>query len=521
MAEITHSTPVSQDLFVQRDRGKPRACVQWKRDFAYEFGIAVVLMAIVYGGQRAGINVAPALFPFAVLAWIKKRPLWQARIGILILCGGSDVMAYVYCALLMLQAVIVTNQRRHTFRITKFTLPLWLFISLALSSWMINQIEEVNLLALPLWALSFLSPLGVFFYFRKWPLSEANLHRFTVFLASVGILQCIASYIDYIGGVGFGAIWAFAETPDGVKGTFKSATDFGYFLLEIFVWCYAIISTHKFLAKNTVIALIAGVITLLFIYTADAKTILGSFVIGILTVIFLFYRWRLRDRATKIIVLFILGALILGPMAVQYIMKSFDLVYVHYLEGEKNNKIQFMERAIDPSNRSMAHWLIGYGPGTCGSRSANARAYDILYKDKSSDANKIKEIFPAHSSKCTRRFLADLYDWHYAETASGRSALLGNPFNSWTAIWFELGILGFFMWSSVFIKILTLSRSMYQIGDNPHRQIALITGINVVAVSVAGLITQQIESPMAMFFLWFFAAHAVGYYQYNEKSSGQ
>jgi hypothetical protein len=488
---------------------KRGAYVQLKRSFLREFLLAILLIGFIYLGKRTGINVAPALLPFSIWVWIKKRPLWQARIGTLVFCAGSDVITCIYCFLIVAEAGLDAARAGYIGKVSKFTLPLWIFIALAVVSWIVNQIEEINLLALPLWMLSFLSPLGVFFYFRKHPLTEMAFCRFLIFLVCVAILQCIVAYVDYIGKVGFAAIWSHAVTPDAVIGTFRTTSNFSLYLLEVVAWCYAFIITNKSYSKLAVTTVALGLIMMIFIYTADAKTYLGAFLIGFLTVLFFNYSWQFRDRATKVVVAIIMGMLILGPMVAHYAIERFNLVYVDYFIGSKNNKIQFMERAMDPTNRNIVYWLIGFGPGTCGSRAANMRAYDILYKDSKSEANIYKKFLATYSSQCTKKFLANLYDWHYAETASGRSALLGNPFNSWTAIWFELGVIGILGWGWMFVKLLITSHKIYRSSSGLRKQIAAVTGFNIIAVTIAGLITQTIENPMAMMFLWFFAAHAV------------
>ncbi len=471
---------------------------------------ACALVLLVYFLRKLDGDTGMLAIPLGAAAWYYRQPFWQARIIIFVLCGSSSIGAALYCAsLMMLMALQALSSKSANLNISRQDIMLVLFVGLAIISWALNQFVSINIVALPLWSLSFLVPLGVYFYFRRWPLSAIQLSHFMVFMIAVAFAQCFVAWIDYIKGIGFQVIWSYAMTPDFVTGTFRNAPEFGVYLLQVATFFISILISSKLLTKTTIKTIPLLAFILIFIHTSDSKSQLYAFIGGWLAILIVFWKWRWNDKATKWIVSGLLVTAVLGPPMAVKVLDKYNTVYSDYLEGDKAAKIIYMKDALDPSSRSFFHWLAGYGPGSCGSRASNMRAYDTLPKNRDSDAHQVKSFIPEYSSECTKQFLVPVWDQEYAENSKYRSALLGNPFNSWTAIWFEMGLLGVAFWLILMAALLATARKIYLKSLGIYRLVSMLAGVNIVAICVIALITQAFEDPKLMMFLWFFIAHTI------------
>lgn len=480
------------------------------------YGCMLVLLAYIL--RKLGGDTGIFAIPLAAVAWYYRQPLWQARIIIFVLCGSSTIGAALYCtALALLAALQMLSAKPEKLAISHHNAMLLVFISLAMLSSLLNQIVTLNVVALPLWAVSFLAPFGIYFYFRHWPLSTPLLSRFMAFMIVVAFAQCFVAWVDYIKGTGFRAVWSYAVTPDFVTGTFRNAPEFGIYLLQCATIFIAVLMSTKLLTKTTIKAFLLLAFILVFIHTSDSKTQLYAFGIGWLSILIIYWKWQWNDRATKWIIAGLFVAIIAGPALAMKAIDKYNSIYIDYLKGDKAAKLIYMKDAMDPRNRPFFHWLAGYGPGSCGSRVSNMRAYDTLPKNRQSDAHQVKGLVPAHSSECTKQFLVPVWSWEYAERSKHRSALLGNPFNSWTALWFETGVVGVALWAVFMFKLLVISRRTYLNTVGVNRVVSFLSGVNVIAVCVIALIIQAFEDPKLMMFVWFFISHMIAIADYIPK----
>ena len=485
-----------------------------KRWLACEIGYTIALGCLLWLGKVAGIKLLPIFLMLSVLAWVRHQHIWQVRIGIAVLCAGDGAVdIFVYYAWLLSASLL---HRIPGSRIERWQLPLVLFVLFGIGSFIAHQFIDPNLLSLPLWLLSFVSPVGVYLYLSRYPLSAMGIKKIVVFIIAMAMFQSMVSYVDYISGAGFRAIWSLQQSPDGVLGTFNSSSSgFSIFLLEaIMILFFLFFVSRRELFGNRYIQTLLLLLLSIFVFTASDKSIEISFVGAFLSFIFLISKFRLRNRAFRWLLYIIIAMILTSPwtyrpvtakvrsLAIQYVLGDYDWNF-----GDLNKKASFYINAFS-NNRGIMQYLIGYGPGTCGSRAANLRAYDTLYKGPSSQANALKGILPAYSGECTRRFLAPLYNEDYAANASYRSAILGNPFASWPALMLEVGLIGFTLLIWGIARLLLVCRHWFAYIPDIGRVFAATAGITLIAMCVVSLVAQGLENPYLSFFLWFSLAMA-------------
>lgn len=144
------------------------------------------------------------------------------------------------------------------------------------------------------------------------------------------------------------------------------------------------------------------IILVLFVYTADDKAIELSFMAALFLFLFKAARWTLSDKAMRVLLYGIVVCSASLVMAHNYILPKAQSLLSEYIIGDAawtygnlNMKAQFYMNAFSPGERPFLSYLLGNGPGTCGSRAANMRAYDTLYKGPSSEAQAFKKLLPA------------------------------------------------------------------------------------------------------------------------------
>lgn len=205
------------------------------REICYAAGFGLALWI----GHHLNLKLFSLLMALSILAWVYRRHLWQARIAMLVLCsGGGSVGAFLYSAWLVASTILDHQYRANLAGIRRWLLPFMVFLCWSGSNYLLHQFVELNLLALPLWLVSFVSPIGVFFYFSRYTISIYGLERLVIFIVGTAVVQCIVAYVDYICGVGFHSIWSKIASPDGVTGTFGAAgSGFSIFLINAHPAC--------------------------------------------------------------------------------------------------------------------------------------------------------------------------------------------------------------------------------------------------------------------------------------------
>ena len=459
-------------------------------DIKYLLAALVVIVTIfVVQTVASSILLLPVIV--ALTLYFLTRPNGfekQPYIAIAVLLIGNVLIGYTYALMLSLY-ICLKYMKLRKFRADKVSFIIAGFIFLAICAFLFSQVVEINLLALPLSIISFFCLLGVFFYFRSYQLSDDSKEKIINLIIFVAIVETLIAYFAYVRGAGVIQVLTFKRTPDLVTGTLGNANNFAIFL---FISSFLVVV--KYLKTRNLLWLLTFPYLLLYGFLADAK----SFLIGIfLAGGFLFARWiwfnsGLLKRIALITISFIFLSWFI-PAFTKLVRPVTDLLYEMYVVGEYNHKYLYISRALDYSNRNPIQYLIGTGPGTCGSRSANSRAYDSMHKTKDSFA---LTALPPKTSVYANDILVDLFQYDYAIKSRYRSALLGNPFNSWTAIYVEFGLLGFLLLCFFFTMI-----GFHLLKANAIE--AKVVFVLLISIVIAGFVDQTFERPIPMILLYF------------------
>lgn len=104
--------------------------------------------------------------------------------------------------------------------------------------------------------------------------------------------------------------------------------------------------------------------------------------------------------------------------------------------------------------------LTGYGLGQYGSRVANAFAYDVMWRGDNFINNAVEALFAPHSVPEYTRYIS-YYTEEFVSQIWWRSAILSYPFNSFTAIIGETGLIGVFVLAYILDRLFGGKRYSY------------------------------------------------------------
>ena len=182
--------------------------------------------------------------------------------------------------------------------------------------------------------------------------------------------------------------------------------------------------------------------------------------------------------------------------------------YMIYVENPNfNHKFVFLKRAFLDIPESFNTWLTGTGPGTVGSRAANSRAYDSLYKLQGS---RLPSFVPPFTSAPAREYFVDLYQKDFA-TRWWMSVTLAAPFSSLISMYVELGLLGVglfvgFMWmlQLYFVRIVSYDSEPF------FRALGISLYLGTLTILIGAFFDTYLERPLIMGPYWIFAGLVVG-----------
>ena len=187
---------------------------------------------------------------------------------------------------------------------------------------------------------------------------------------------------------------------------------------------------------------------------------------------------------------------------------TFGATYLIYItRPDYNHKIIFLKRALKEIPEEFNTWLTGTGPGTVGTRAANSRAYDTMFKAYGSQ---LPSFVPPFTSAPARKFFVDLYQKSYA-TMWWRSKTLAAPFSSFISLFVELGIVGLCVFL-VFVGILQLSFIRLSIyASNPFfKVLGIALYLATLTLCINAFFDTYFEKPLIMAPYWIVAGLAVG-----------
>lgn len=449
--------------------------------------ILMVLTVHVIQTYMSTYILLPIIIGASLYLQYTKASKYQIYIAIIVIIINNPKLGYTFASLLSCYALIAHLQSKKM-KTDALGMIFTSFLALGVCSFIISQAVESNLLSLPLFTITFFSLMGVFFFYRSISIDINEKKRFFEFIIITAIVESLVAYFSYVQGVGFIQILTYESTPDEVTGTLGYAHTFGFFL-----FASALLATAKFLQSKKKIWIVIIPYLFFFGVLTDTKT----YLIGIiLPSIFLIVRWLwVKSGVTGKWILILGFGLFLYwsvPRTIKAMTPIANLMYSLYVEGRYNHKYIYISRTLDYTNRNLVQYLIGTGPGTCGSRPAISRSYDSILKYH----NKfVFAILPPKTSIYTHNFLVDLYQYNYKVTSPDRSAILGDPFNSWTAIYIEFGLIGFVLLCS-FFGILIYKLWCKKLLES---KVALVL---LIAIIIGGCVELTFEGSTAMIFTY-------------------
>jgi len=194
-------------------------------------------------------------------------------------------------------------------------------------------------------------------------------------------------------------------------------------------------------------------LAMIMLYLADAKSLIVALVAGILGYIIFEHKKRTTKYSFAIYMLsfyigvfFIMLILYWAPVR-SYIQAHSELMSTYlYMDGW-NGKFNYI-RGTFLNELNGIKFFTGYGLGQYGSRIANLFAYDVMWRADNGINNLIAAVFAPHHIPEYVKYI-EFYDEYFVSQIGWRSAVLSYPFNSFTALIAETGVIGVILTAGV------------------------------------------------------------------------
>ena len=184
-----------------------------------------------------------------------------------------------------------------------------------------------------------------------------------------------------------------------------------------------------------------------------------------------------------------------------------DTGMVYVRNPSYNHKAVFLRRALGDIPNVYGTWLTGTGPGTVGTRAANSRAYDTLYKPQGA---RVPSWIRAYTSGPAREYFVDLYQSSFVEM-TGKSQTLASPFSSVISIFVELGLVGALLSSVVLCLLLRCFVRLTYLDREPiYQTLGIALLLYTLTLAMASFLDTMLERPLMMMPYWIFSGIAVG-----------
>jgi hypothetical protein len=264
--------------------------------------------------------------------------------------------------------------------------------------------------------------------------------------------------------------------------------------------------------KRSVIDLtkISALFLIVSAYLASSKSVFICWMVGwALAFVYLPVRSPLRTgRFPKRALRSLLagGAAVLVILTVVMQGYGFQSIQRSLLSSVQGHKAIFFKRSVTEIHQARATWLTGTGPGTVGTRAANIRATDTLYK--------VKTLLPSwiepFTSAPAKRHFVDLYQSDFATSRQYYSAMLTLPFSSLISLWVELGVPGMAIAVLFLVSVLKASgRVVHKSDCESDSRIAFAASAACLALAGLGWLDTVFERPTLMVVFWTFSGLAV------------
>lgn len=373
-------------------------------------------------------------------------------VGIYALYTSSELVYYGYS--LSLLGLLLTG--KSLFRATPPLLkPFFYLLIYLMASYVIQIFFEGSWFSFPFFILTFISPGFIAFYVFRNPLTYGDLEKVFRNMLALSFAQAIIAFFLQAVPKGIGAILATPTYGDMITGTTSTAPSLAILLFfSILPYIMNFTRTFKMDVRSLIFVSIC-VFYIFLIYLNDSKTELYAIIIsfGVISAL----RYVSGKNVIAKVFLLVAGILVfvssLSFLNEKFLSISKD--YDDYITGKYNAKFLYFASSLDPDTRPLYQYVFGSGPGTNGSRAANALAYDVLFKRD--NAVTLPSFVPAKSNTFTKKYLSKYFDDEYAKDSGGRSAILGNPFNSMCALFIEFGVVGYILYlliiGRIFLKL--------------------------------------------------------------------
>ncbi|MGN6435067.1 MAG: hypothetical protein ACTHMM_00990 [Agriterribacter sp.] len=330
------------------------------------------------------------------------------------------------------------------------------------------------------------------FYIWKAEVNSEDVKLFFRHFILFAVAQFLIAFFLQAVPKGVFAILARPTMGDAITGTTNLSNSLA-FLLTVAILPYTIsilISRQKRRKEK----LMVGALFLLFtgmMFLNDAKSLYYSFIIAGGSVFVLKAVLVTKSIGRRMFLISVGITLLIGMSSflVKSVTSSIEK-YDEYINGKYNFKWQYYLSTFSTDTRPGYQYVLGTGPGTNGSRAANALAYDVLYKKENTVT--LPKSIPPKSNPFTRDYLSKYFTQEYADASGERSAILGNPFNSICAMFTEFGIIGLFLFFSFLFVIF---KALIKRRDYISLSVLVLIMVNI----INGFVDQTFEKPLQMY----------------------
>tara|TARA_B100000378_G_scaffold206253_1_gene169514 strand:+ start:17870 stop:19333 length:1464 start_codon:yes stop_codon:yes gene_type:complete len=416
--------------------------------------------------------------------------------GVYSLCMNSELVYYVY-SILVIILVFTINKNYTLMSFKKAKNKFKIFIIFLVIMYNVQLFYNYSLLSLPLFIITFLSPIAIFFLIGKLPKDQISIAYIINNILMIAVAQLLIAFVFQAIPTGIGAILGRPTYGDRLQGTTGSSTN-----LSILLTCSILpfvlgIRSANYKRKEKLLIIIISIAFIAMIFLNDSKTYLYAVVLAFIILVFLNKFFMNARRATPILAsLVIITSLLFSMRIIDNTLNKIERDYRDYISGSYSAKTQYYLYSFSFDVRPFYEYIFGTGPGTNGSRASNALAYDVMYKKENTVT--LPSFIPPSSSDFTKKYLSGLFTEDYAENSGNRSATLGNPFNSICALFVEFGVVGFILFSMFLFSL--VKTSLVQSDSGLSTAVFFIFLANLI---IAFLI-QTFETPMAMHFMYLF-----------------
>ncbi|MFN8436186.1 MAG: hypothetical protein U0V72_01005 [Cytophagales bacterium] len=452
----------------------------------------IMLSVIVFINPVSALNILLVLVASVYFNY-KKQYANVLITGLYAVCAKSESVFFVYA--ISVSAMVLFSKKKYELnRVSKVFLGSIRLISIYLIFIYILQLfDEKSILSLPMFLITFATSISVVFFILKNEISELDKEYVLANLFCIAFVQATIALVFQGVPTGIIKILNRPTLGDVVMGTTNSPNALSFIMLATAI--PYLISTYKNWNLSKLLPFTCTAFFYLFIFILnDSKTTLACFVVAMSFTLGLTFWLNLLNPLHKIITLCICFIVVItSSFYFDSFVEQLQDKYEDYISGKYNAKYRYYSTALSSETRPNLYYWLGTGAGTNGSRAGNALAYDVMYKKQNTFA--LPKSVPAKSNAYTRKYLSTYYTKEYAEASAERSAVLGNPFNSFCAIFVEFGVIGtcIFIASQLVLIVLLVQKGAI---------LDVTATILIISNFLIGFLDQSYERPSQAFTMY-------------------